>query len=422
VASDDDPFRPLGPVTPAVPLRVPRAGRSGIETMLADANDRARRRSLDRLRTSLPGIDVAELAQRADGADVAVGSWAGTGSVLEQPLDPADALMAALDALAAEPLIDAQLVDGDDVRPLDDGGPLRRPAAVLDALDRGWTLELGPHPRVHPGLPDLLDDLSRAFAAPVSTMVEVATTSSRGRAPSVRADDHLAIQLVGSQERFVRRPMALSPHPLVPELGATTPGPEVDCVPGTARWLPRGWCELRLGREEISIAVELAIARPTLIDVLHELADLAAAQPMLRADVPYDAERAHGSYAGSVMADPNLWTAEFGGLVEWPAFDRALGSLRARVPVRPDSPTRRPADDRANRVPGGVMIGPVADDHAVVAAGGLVASVSITSIVPLSEALAPTAESADERSGSSDRAGLLASLVRHGWIGEPVAG
>jgi hypothetical protein len=366
VAGDDDPSDGcilLGRVTPSVPLRVPRPGRSELESRLAEVNDHARRQALVRLTIALPGIDVATLAQTADGAGVAVGRWDGPGSVTEQPLDD-DALSVAL-AAAVGPG-PALLVDADHER----AAPRDRDA-IRQALDEGWTLMVGPAPSLHDGLPGLVDDLSRAFGTTVATEAEVATTSSRGASPRLGRFDMLTVQLVGSQQRFVRRPVQLSPDPLVPESAELVAGPELDCAPGSARYLPRGWAELRIGREEVSISVELAICRPTVVDVLHQLADLAGARPLLRADVPFDAELPHASFAGSVMADPNLWTAEFGGLVDWPGFDQALATLRARV--------LKTAVEGRSPVPGGIMLGPVGDGRAVVAAGDEVVAVDATS-------------------------------------------
>ncbi|MEO3777689.1 cupin domain-containing protein [Micromonospora sp. B11E3] len=186
---------------------------------------------------------------------------------------------------------------------------------VLELYASGATLVLQGLHRTWPALVDLARDLGAALAHPVQVNAYLTPAGNQGFATHYDTHDVFVLQVDGRKHWRVHPPVLPDPLERQPwggladEVSATAAGPaalDVALEPGDALYLPRGWLHSAQAQECSSLHLTVGVRALTRYAIVEELLALAAADPRLRAGLPF----------GTDVADPEAIEPELTETVE----------------------------------------------------------------------------------------------------------
>ncbi|MFG1954960.1 cupin domain-containing protein [Micromonospora sp. NPDC048830] len=186
---------------------------------------------------------------------------------------------------------------------------------VLELYASGATLVLQGLHRTWPALVDLARDLGAALAQPVQVNAYLTPAGNQGFATHYDTHDVFVLQVDGRKHWRVHPPVLPDPLERQPwggladEVSATAAGPaalDVVLEPGDALYLPRGWLHSAQAQECSSLHLTVGVRALTRYAIVEELLALAAADPRLRAGLPF----------GTDVADPEAIEPELTETVE----------------------------------------------------------------------------------------------------------
>lgn len=305
---------------------------------LADANERARTASLERLEAWFPGFDFEAAAQATDDRRFTLMQ---IGSTLFEHLD---ALATVEDLLATRDLVGNRIqfshgeIKGQEPdQVLNPAAPnLRHPqiGPLVNALDNQWTTILNGIDGTDPKVSAVVEDLERVFGCRINTNVYISWGEALGFGPHWDQHDTIIVPAAGKKVWKVFEPTTLSPlRPWVGPEVSERPVWEGTIEPGMCLVIPRGWGHEVAGSEDLAIHYTIGVNRVTAQDSIERLIAEGGLRPVLRADLAYDPSKQTHSYDVSVH-DDDVLADTVAEMVSPALINRALATYRARMPLR----------------------------------------------------------------------------------------
>ncbi|HUF32435.1 MAG TPA: cupin domain-containing protein [Acidimicrobiales bacterium] len=246
------------------------------------------------------------------------------------------------------------------------------PARALDLFAGGATIVLQSLHRWWPAVRALCRDLEVELGHAVQANAYLTPGGATGLAPHHDTHDVFVLQVHGTKDWTVRRPVTRAPlarqrsdHA---EAAAQPVLFEASLAPGDVLYLPRGFVHSASAQRGVSLHLTVGVLATTAADVLRRLVDRATDDARFRRTLtpgwPGDAALAAAEVAG-VVADLRRWlddvdptaVADELGQRFWAARNPLLGGHLAElaglaalddtteVRLRPSSPILRDADD-----------------------------------------------------------------------------
>lgn len=305
---------------------------------LAEANERARAASLERLATWFPGYDFDAASRTTDDRRFAA---LNIGAALHghlNAMESVEAILATRDLPGNRIQFSHGAEQGRPERATDALRPQMqrvRIGPLVDALDAQWTTILNGIDDTDPVLAGVVEDLERVYGCRINTNVYVSWGDARGFGPHWDQHDTIIVQAVGTKRWKVFEPTQLSPlRPWVSDEVSPRPVWEGEISPGMCLVIPRGWGHEVLGSDDLSIHYTIGVNRITVQDAITRLSSEGGFHPLFRADLAYDPSGAVHSYDRSVLDSETALTEAVADLATPALISRAIATYRARMPMR----------------------------------------------------------------------------------------
>lgn len=241
---------------------------------------------------------------------------------------------------------------------------------VLALYAEGATLVLQGLHRLWPPLIDLARELGATLGQPVQVNAYLTPAGNQGFATHYDTHDVFVLQVDGHKRWRIHEPVLPDPLERQPwggyadEVAAVAEGPpalDVVLAPGDALYLPRGWLHSAQAQESSSLHLTLGVRALTRYTVVEALLELAAADPRLRAGLPFGMD-----VADSRQVEPEL-AETVAALRDWlTGVEPAAVAARLRARAWPAS---RPAPLRP--LAQAAAIGAVDADSSIAVRDGL---------------------------------------------------
>lgn len=340
---EDDVLR-AGPIQRNHLVRFPDPG-SDLERPLAEANRRARERSLRWVQEAVPALDWAALAQTTDAATLVVGE---VGDGFVESLEVDELLQTVTSYIDPVTHTTVKLPD-------QEGGQMPFPGHTLipsphpllisrlahgpvaHLLGSGQTLILNQVEQYAQPIMDAVDHMGRVLGNQVNINCYVSYGGAEGFGAHWDDHDVLIVQVRGRKYWEVYQPTALSAmRPNVPDDTSDQLVWSGILEPGSSLMIPRGWGHRVESFDELSVHLTIGLNRFNLVGLVELMAAEASNHPLFRADLPYDPSQPAHSYAGSVFDTPASFDEHFAPIVD-AVVGRGLARMRAAVPMTPIS-------------------------------------------------------------------------------------
>lgn len=415
----------IAPIPIGTPLRIPRGGRSPLESTLAEANEQRRAGAVAHAEQLLPGLPVRQIAQAtSDRRPVVLGA----GDLLHRlgGVDLVDRVVAGIGGFVNEAGLQlwapAAASASEASRPAPEAGPSIGTGALVTALQAGWCASVPGVEALDAEARRIGDLLTAALGWRVDATLWIAVDGVPEPTMTAQRGDVLIVPLTGCRRWEVSGP---TQGPTA-AARATEPAWAGELATGAALVVPSRWTWGSAGGDGLQAWLVLQVHRLRVHDLLERIQFEAGSWPLMRADVPIDPDGEVHSYAGSIFDDREILTEVLEDVIGAELVERGLASHRARLRTRRPGTLSETARSLAAGdwsglpihldAPVGALLAAEADDAVVLAFSDRLIRATPPAAAVIAHLLAGTASTLTEVATAvgGPVEDLVASLVRLG--------